>query len=225
MNIKVNEKRIAIQNYSIDLWKFFMAFAVVAIHTHPLESCTNNGILNIYNLVVSLAVPFFFISSGYLLFSKLSYPYYESDSSNTIKIYLKKIIKMYLLWTAIYCPLAIYHFISGNVSVLKAICIYIRGFLFVGEQYNSFPLWYLLSTIYAISLLLVLLHFKVKLNYILMVSLLLAFVKVSIDALIRSEAELVSGLYILQMIIKYTIGSGRILGGGYIHFNRDVYII
>lgn len=61
-----------VKNYcGIDLIKFFMAIIVVAIHTHPLEHCSNEILIRIYNSIVSSAVPFFFISSGFLLGSKL----------------------------------------------------------------------------------------------------------------------------------------------------------
>lgn len=69
------------QYHSIDLAKFIMAIAVIAIHTNPLINYNNIGINYIYNNLVSMAVPFFFISSGYLLSKKLNFPYLEKDIS------------------------------------------------------------------------------------------------------------------------------------------------
>lgn len=54
-----------------------MAFCVIAIHTQPLVNCNNDSILSIYDSVVRLAVPFFFITSGFLLEKKC-------DGSNDI---------------------------------------------------------------------------------------------------------------------------------------------
>lgn len=48
------------QYNSIDLVKFIMAFAVIAIHTCPLFKCKNEHILEIYNDFVEMAVPFSF---------------------------------------------------------------------------------------------------------------------------------------------------------------------
>ncbi len=84
---------------SIDLCKYFMAFLVVAIHTHPLEGCENNLIMTIYNTIVSFAVPFFFVSTGFLLFIKIKDDYYEKENILRVKKYIVKTIKLYLLWT------------------------------------------------------------------------------------------------------------------------------
>ena len=139
------------QNNGIDLFKFIMAVVVVAIHTHPFENCTNSDFLKIYELMVNMAVPFFFLASGYFLGMKMNWSFAENlDDTNRIIKQLKKIIQMYLIWTVLYLPLAIYHFISLKTIPIKAVLIYIRGFLFIGEQYNSWPL-YCLSYIYYLN--------------------------------------------------------------------------
>ena len=71
-----------------------MAFVVVAAHTHPLEYCTVATIKLVYNNFVALAVPFFFLSSGYLLSLKMKYPFVDTDIYK-IKKQLVKIVKMY----------------------------------------------------------------------------------------------------------------------------------
>lgn len=59
------------KNYnSIDLFKLIMAVCVIAIHTNPLYKCDNKIIVNIYNTVVGVANPFFFLSSGFLIGKK-----------------------------------------------------------------------------------------------------------------------------------------------------------
>lgn len=47
------------QNNCIDLFKFIMAIAVVAIHTHPLENCTSGVLFKIYEIMVNMAVPLY----------------------------------------------------------------------------------------------------------------------------------------------------------------------
>lgn len=85
-----------------------MSFCVVAIHTNPLINCSSRLVLSIYDSVVELAVPFFFIVSGFLLAQKFD------GKNNTTIIYkqMKKILKMYLIWNLIYSPLEIYHSMS-----------------------------------------------------------------------------------------------------------------
>lgn len=62
-----------------------MAFAVVAIHTVLFEGCENDKFLCVYDNLVSLAVPFFFLASGYLLAIKMDYPYGSAKDLSRIK--------------------------------------------------------------------------------------------------------------------------------------------
>lgn len=52
---------------SIDLFKFFMAIAVVAIHTNPFAHCESTLVNQIVIVIEDISVPFFFMASGYLL--------------------------------------------------------------------------------------------------------------------------------------------------------------
>ena len=136
------------QLYSIDFTKFIMAIFVIAIHTHPLEPVTNKFILNFYNELVGLAVPFFFITNGYLLFKNKDIKS-SSEMIATVKKFAIKMAKLYIMWSAIYLPLAIYDYISQGRSVIKSVVTYIGKLVLVGDHYLSWPLWYLLSAIYA----------------------------------------------------------------------------
>ena len=98
------------KNYnSIDLWKLIMAICVVALHTNPLINCKNYIILSIYFSIVKMAVPFFFLTSGFLLGKKMNK---EISNELIVKSYLQKILKLYFKWMLIYTPLTIYHFIT-----------------------------------------------------------------------------------------------------------------
>lgn len=59
------------QYNSIDLMKLIMALVVVAIHTEPLVRCENIVVLNLYKAISDVAVPFFFIASGFWYLIKL----------------------------------------------------------------------------------------------------------------------------------------------------------
>ena len=60
------EQSRAEQSRAIDVVKFLMAICVVAIHTQPLQSVDGIG-KNLYETTVALSVPFFFMSTGYLV--------------------------------------------------------------------------------------------------------------------------------------------------------------
>ena len=124
----------------IDLMKLIMAVLVIAIHTDPLIGCPQSGLLELWESLTKTAVPFFFLCTGFFL----------GDRQEAVRRYLQKNIKLYALWSAIYAPLAIWFFISNHNSLPSAIVSYLCGFFLVGENYNSWMLWYLLSGIYAL---------------------------------------------------------------------------
>ena len=198
---------------SLDICKLLMAFCVVAIHTHPLEHCTIIIVNEIYDSFVRMAVPFFFLSSGFLLAQKFEDSFTSPKKIAIVRKYLLRIIKMYVVWTVIYLPMALYHFISSGKGVLKSVLLYIRGFIFIGEQYNSWHLWYLLSTIYALVFILILLYFKISPKKAIIFSSIIFLISISIDYLSAYAGNSNTFIELFIKIIKASIGSGRILTG------------
>ena len=80
------------QYHFVNLAKFISAILVIGIHTSPLQGLHPN--LNYFTrcIVFRLAVPFFFICSGYFLSDKLF-----SDDKEKTKNYIKKYIFRYVL--------------------------------------------------------------------------------------------------------------------------------
>ncbi|MBR4026765.1 MAG: acyltransferase family protein [Lachnospiraceae bacterium] len=218
---KIENIEIKKKYNSIDVVKFIMAIAVIAIHTCPLVNCNNKNTLTIYNNIVNMAVPFFFLASGYLLSIKLSFPYNLNDML-IIKNFLYKIIKMYLCWMIIYTPLAIYHFISDNSSIIKAVLMYIRGLLFIGEQYNSWQLWYLLSTIYTIILIIILIKNKYLRWQGIEISIIISVIMISLNWLVEYEGT-VPFIVLFRQLTYYFINNGRIFTGA-IYIPIGMYI-
>lgn len=199
---------------SIDFFKFIMAVCVVALHTNLIKGCTNAIIIAIYDSFISLAVPFFFISSGFLLARKLNYPFSDEQSIDYIRLYLSRMIKLYLLWTAIYFPVAVYYFVNEDMGLIKAVLLYIKGFVFVGEQYNSWHLWYLLSTIYALIIIIILLKYiHLKPEKILIMGMIVYIVGIVITYLVDFEGNMHILFLLIKKIVMYSISSGRILSG------------
>ena len=121
---------------------------------------------------------------------------------------------MYLTWTAIYAPLAIYYYASNEVPVIKAVPLYIRGVILTGENYKSWPLWYLLSTIYTLIIIGVVLKKAKKPVYAFTVICISASVlSVGITEIIYYNGNPSSTIRILQKLIKYTLTYGRLFDG------------
>ena len=119
-----------------DLLKFILSLVVVWIHT---------GTSELYGLV-NVAVPIFFALSGFFLFGKSAG---EKHDCATVQNYLFKTLQLYLLWTFIYLPFAVIGFRMEATPLLKASAIWLRNVAFVGENYLSWPLWYLLGLLQA----------------------------------------------------------------------------
>ncbi len=120
----------------IDLFKLFFSFFVIFIHCHP------EGTLSfvIANGIGRLAVPFFFVVAGYFLAQKILSSSSEAWQTG-VYAFLKRIFKMYLIWSAIYLPLMLVIFLVGRgYTPLECLVEYLRAFFFTGSFSH---LWYL----------------------------------------------------------------------------------
>ena len=123
----------------IDTLKFLFSLVVVWIHT---------GVGNLGGLT-PWAVPFFFLVSGFFLFGKLFDEPAPSLRNEKISGWWRKTLRLYVLWTLIFLPFAIIGLLNDHLAPVKAIAQYLRNFLLVGENYLSWPLWYLLGLLWA----------------------------------------------------------------------------
>ena len=84
------------QNGAIDLCKFVFAVMIVLMHADLLS-----GIRNGYRIQITLfalAVPFFFVTSGYFLGLKLNKVDNTLDQKVIVKSSLKRFLRLYLLF-------------------------------------------------------------------------------------------------------------------------------
>lgn len=132
---------------TIDIFKFLMALIVIEIHTQPFVNISNSFFNNLLLLIEAIAVPYFFMASGYFLMDKCKKTS-KKNWPNILIDFIKKMTKLYVIWTIIYLPLTLIYYINNVEPWYRDIVSFIRGFLFIGEQYNSWHLWYLLSAIY-----------------------------------------------------------------------------
>lgn len=122
-----------------DILKFILSLVVVWIHTG------NNTLMGL----TGWAVPLFFVLSGFFLWSKI---FKENDSDGKCRVvssWLMKILYMYVIWTMIYLPFSYIGFARDGMPFMKSVAIWLRNCIFVGENYLSWPLWYLLGLLWA----------------------------------------------------------------------------
>ena len=208
------ESSLKKQSYnSLDIAKLLMAICVVAIHTHPLENVSTQWVNAIYESIVTLAVPFFFLCSGFLLAKKMIEPYNSEENIPKIKATLLRITKMYLIWSLIYLPLAVYGYYLEQYSFVKSVVYYIRGLLLIGEHYNSYPLWYLLSTIFACIFILALYKLKLSHKSVVIIGFVIIVIAFATSHLVLYEGNLPKILDLYKKVVSHTTINGRIFFG------------
>ncbi len=142
-----------------------MALCVVGLHSH---SIAHDDYPQIFHCILLSAVPFFFITSGFLLGRKLT-----GNPDNNVEICIssiKRYFRMYLIWILIYTPITILCSWLNKREFYLDFIEYVKGVLFVGEIAYAFPLWYLLGLCVAFSLICIGLKLKLNMISILIIS-------------------------------------------------------
>lgn len=135
------------QYNSLDLMKFISAILIIILHTSPFSSYSKIISFGFRNIVTIIAVPFFFCTSGFLFFKKISL-LVTKEKVIYFKKYLKRLFIIYVLWSIVYLPFVIYKWNENNFSYIQII-EYIKNFIFEGS-YST--IWFLPALIVAISL-------------------------------------------------------------------------
>ncbi len=132
----------------MDLWKLVCAFLVIGIHTRPFMASSELLDRLFYYDIANYAVPFFYACTGFFLVIK----HRERDIRDKLLLSTWKFIKVYVCWSALYLPLTIYGWFAEGGSGIKYVMQCLRNYIFVGENYYSWTLWYLNGLIFALLL-------------------------------------------------------------------------
>lgn len=145
---------------AIDVTKLFCAILVVVIHTGPLSSINKYLDYGLVQCIARIAVPFFFVASGYFCFRKTQLENFELKTSLS---YVKRIFFLYIIWSAIYLPQVGYNIYKHEKGIVYGILSSMHIFIFSGYDH----LWYLLATAIAVTIISFALHKNVKPNELL----------------------------------------------------------
>lgn len=164
-------------NYpDLDIAKLLMALLVVEIHTQPF--CEYPQIAGFVDGIARVAVPFFFVASAFLCFRGLemsSFSDRSSQGSVRVRWTIFKLLRLYLVWTVLFLPITVFGSILNGDSLPKAVMEFVRGTVFIGENYFSWPLWYLLAGVIGFLLVYICLRGGLRFRCILSISLALLF--------------------------------------------------
>ena len=93
------------KNYTgIDYFRFIAALLIIAIHTSPLGSFSETGDFMLTRIIARVAVPFFFMTSGFFLISRYT------CNAEKLGAFIKKTTLIY-----------------GVISLVVSSCIYYRS--------------------------------------------------------------------------------------------------
>jgi serine/alanine racemase len=123
----------------LDGFRILCAFLIVAIHTSPLESVNGTADFVLTRVFARVAVPFFFLVTGYFLAPRM-----EAGDTAYRDRFLKKIAGIYGAAMLIYLPLNVYagYFGEGFTAGNLLLDILIDG--------TFYHLWYLPAVIFGV---------------------------------------------------------------------------
>lgn len=148
----------------VDLFKYICSFFVALVHMHFLENEAPTVSFWLTQYVCRLAVPYFFVAGAYLLFRGEDL---KSYSMQRTLHYAGKILRIYLIWTAIYFIPTLAYQILPSPKPAQALLLWLRDTVFVGGYTH---LWYLNATVFAVLLISLLLKAKCSPRAILIIS-------------------------------------------------------
>lgn len=128
----------ASQLQGIDIFKYIMAFAVVAIHClgeYPVW----------FQWFIRLAVPFFFVTSGFLLARALDNIKDKDQQVIFLRERTYKIFRLFGLWVLIYLPLSCVGYVLKGTPLFKIPFLMIYSIIVNGEILYAWALWFLYS--------------------------------------------------------------------------------
>lgn len=145
------------QYKSIDLAKFICAILIVILHTAPFASYSRVLTVGFRNIITPIAVPFFFVASGFIAFKKIDGTTGAEQTSYVVK-YLKRILIMYVVWSAIYFVFVVIKWTRVEDFSIWYVLEYVKDFFFEGSYLT---IWFL-PALFTAVLLVWLLHKKLS---------------------------------------------------------------
>lgn len=129
-------------NDTIDLLKFLGSIMIFTMHISAFRDC--GQLVFVWELLSRWAVPFFFVTSAYFLFSK-------GENGNITRAhlgkYIKRIAALYALWLLINLPSVFYsRLYTPGIQELKTWLLFFRS-AFLSSTFTGS--WYLMSCIFS----------------------------------------------------------------------------
>ena len=205
---------------AVDYFKFFCSLLVVTMHLYPFTSINNTLSMFVNNCFCRIAVPFFFLASGFFISNKIT------DKNNALA-YLKRLIKLYLIYTIIYIPQKLITLHYSGEPFWPSVLLFVRKFFFYGSYVQ---LWYIAALIVSAALIYLFLNkLRLKPKTVLIITAVLHIVGI----LISTYREIFNSIPFIKTVIDlyykifFNIENGIFFGlfytfaGVYIGMNKN----
>lgn len=127
---------------AVDVCKVLCAYGVVSIHLLPFADVSWELMFWFNQVLCRLAVPFFFLSSGFFLYNKI-------HDKNQVCIYIKRLLWLYLFYTIVHFGLILKNYWEDGFTGFAILKNFLRDFFRTGS-YVQF--WYLPALVIAVLL-------------------------------------------------------------------------
>lgn len=209
--------------YYIDILKLFFSICIVALHTYLFLDTNPTAYWYLSHCIWRLAVPFFFVTSGYFFCKKIK-------NSNTPKKVLynsiKRLLVLLIFWLIISLPLQINNLLIQGLSIKEMILSLIKSVCF----YPWGALWYILALIVAYILIYPFLKRKKHI-----MPLIIGFILYLFAILSNSYYFLIEGTWLQTIVDNYLeifissrnglfVGFFYVAIGNYLLFKKDTKI-
>lgn len=149
--------------YGIDVIKFLFALLVVTAHFDPFGDVSGTASYIARHYVARMTVPFFYLATAFFLFRKLDI---RRPDWRLAGGYLKRILRLYLVWVCLYLPLMVLEAVQSGASAWDMLLFDLRHVLVIG--YYHF--WFLHALLVASVLVFAMLRAGLSLPWVLAVT-------------------------------------------------------
>lgn len=172
---------MAKRNGSIDVFRYICAVMVIAIHTSPFYDINEHLGYIATEVLTRIAVPFFFLTSGFFYIKKLN------NDKSASKIYLCRLLKTYAVWSCLYYLVDFLEWGHANLKGFLAHCVY--TFTVTGSYYHF---WFFPALIASICL--VTLVYRVGVQKILLPTSIILYIIGCLGCSYSAVGQLIPGL-------------------------------
>lgn len=130
----------------VDIMKWLISFSVIAIHAPEYLYPMDRTYPTLMSWFIRLAVPFFFVTSGFLIQHNLNGISAPKDRRYYLLFRSINLLRIWFCWVVIYIPLSLWGITrSSDGLITENIEVYLLNLFLTGQPLYAHQLWFLYS--------------------------------------------------------------------------------